>query len=464
MQLLLNKTINHIHLIGIGGVGMSGIAALLLRRGYSVSGSDVKQTPITKMLQTQGAKIAFHHHQNNIQGADLAVYSSAIKNDNVEILAAKANNINVVHRAKLLADLMNDYQGITVAGSHGKTTTTSLIAHILMRANLDPAFSIGGYAPDMKAYAAFGEGDYFVVEADESDASLVCFSPDIAIVTNIDSDHLDAYNNDYQQLKNTFIDILNKLPDSGLAIICIDDPGVQSIADKITANVITYGFNENADICLSDHQQKGLISTFTVKQHGYEPLRVKLNLAGKHNALNSLAALALARQVEIDDQTILQALNSFQGVGRRFSLHGTVSFNENTRALLVEDYSHHPAELAVTIEAARHAWPERRIVTAFQPHRYSRTKALMKEFVTELNKSDVVILTDVYPAGELPSDGIQSDALHQKIHSTKKDNAHFVGPLTKLASHIEKTVQNDDVILLLGAGDINTVASSWHYT
>jgi UDP-N-acetylmuramate--alanine ligase len=448
------KRVKNIHFIGIGGSGMSGIAEVLLNQGYAVSGSDVNTNAAINRLQTLGAQIFHTHHADHVADADLIVSSSAIAKDNPEIQAAHAKRIPVLPRAQMLGELMRLQQGIAIAGTHGKTTTTSLVTSLLTKGGLDPTFVIGGLLNSAGTNARLGTGQYFVAEADESDASFLYLQPKMAIITNIDSDHMQTYNDDFDCLQQAFIKFLHNLPFYGLAVICIDDPVIKTLLPKIERPVITYGFDETADIMALDFKQVGTVSNFKVKfKNDNQILPIILNLPGKHNVLNSLAAIAIAIECGVSTTDICAALANFQGVGRRLQMRGEFIVKQN-KILLVDDYGHHPREIAVTLQALRDAWPDRRLVLVFQPHRYSRTKALFDDFAQVLAKPDVMVLLDIYPAGEKPIAGISAKTLNDAIQKYGNKPPVFVEKISDLTAVLEYTLQDGDVLLMQGAGNI----------
>ena len=449
----------HIHLIGIGGTGMCGIAEVLINLDYIVSGSDLKPNKATERLAAMGATIKFGHAASNIDQADVVVISSAINQDNAELRAAQDKRIPVVPRAEMLAELMRFRYGIAVAGTHGKTTTTSLVASLLAQAGLDPTFVIGGLLNSAGTNARLGAGQYLVAEADESDASFLYLQPMISIVTNIDADHMSTYGGSFDRLKQTFVEFLHHLPFYGVAMLCIDDPEVQNIVPDVSRNFKTYGLSEGADFRALNINQKGHVTSFDVKLPGRTALlRVKLNLPGNHNVLNALAAIAVAVELEIDEQTILSGLEKFQGIGRRFQDYGELK-TPGGSILLVDDYAHHPRELAATIKGARAGWPHRRLVVAFQPHRYSRTRDLFDDFVQVLANVDVLVLTEVYPAGEKPIDGADAHALSRAIRARGKIDPVLINDVQNLGEELQHILKDGDVLLTLGAGNIGAIAS-----
>ena len=457
MTTRMGRTRN-IHFIGIGGAGMAGIAEVLLNLGYAVSGTDLKLTSVTERLRTLGARVAEGHAAENLGDADVAVVSSAVAADNPEIVAAHARRIPVVRRAEMLAELMRFRYGITIAGTHGKTTTTSLIASVLAEAQLDPTFVIGGRLASANANAKLGSGQYLVAEADESDASFLHLQPMIAVVTNIDADHLGSYENDLGRLKQGFLDFLHNLPFYGLAVMCSDDANTRELIPPLGRRVVSYGFGERADIRASAVERLGLKTRFTVETNERrKPLTVELNLPGAHNVLNSLAAIAVAAELEIADAPLLKALAEFSGVDRRLQVQGTVATAAG-RVTFVDDYGHHPTELAATIAAARDAWPGRRLVVCFQPHRYTRTLALLDDFAQVLSAVDALILTNVYSAGETPLAGADGKSLARAVRVRGAVEPIFIEDLSELPGTLSQILKADDVVLTLGAGSIGAIA------
>jgi UDP-N-acetylmuramate--alanine ligase len=452
--------IRNIHFIGIGGAGMAGIAEVLLNLGYAVSGTDLKSTSVTDRLRTLGARVAEGHAAANLGDADVVVVSSAVAADNPEIVAAHARRIPVVRRAEMLAELMRFRYGIAIAGTHGKTTTTSLIASVLGEAQVDPTFVIGGRLASANANAKLGLGQYLVAEADESDASFLHLQPMIAVVTNIDADHLGSYENDLGRLKQGFLDFLHNLPFYGLAVMCSDDANTRELIPSLGRRVVSYGFGERADIRASAVQRMGLKTRFTVEtSERPKPLTVELNLPGVHNVLNSLAAIAVAAELEIADAPLLKALAEFAGVDRRMQVQGTVTTAAG-RVTFVDDYGHHPTELAATIAAARDAWPGRRLVVCFQPHRYTRTLALLDDFAQVLSVVDALILTNVYSAGETPLAGADGKSLARAVRVRGAVEPIFIEDLSELPGTLSQILKGDDVVLTLGAGSIGAVAAT----
>lgn len=450
--------IKNVHFVGIGGAGMGGIAEVMVNQGYHVCGSDLYENAVTHHLKNSGVRIIQGHAEANINGAELVVLSSAISADNPEVVAAKKMNIPIIPRAKMLAALMRQKQGVAISGTHGKTTTTSLVASILAQADLDPTFVIGGLLESVGTNARLGTGEYFVAEADESDASFLFLKPKIAIITNIDADHLDTYNGDINELKRSFLEFVSEIPEDGLVVICADDVGIQSIRTEIKASVITYGFDPAADLVISEFQQCGLQSHYKVtNQSSGVVTDIILNLPGRHNALNALAALAVAQKLGVRDVDSQEALKNFMGIGRRFQLHGEIDFPKG-KVLLIDDYGHHPKEIAATIEAVRLVWPNRRFVMAYQPHRYTRTRALMQDFATTLIEPDLLLLLEVYPAGEQPIRGADGQALCQAIQNISSRKPVFLATIEELPEALKSLLQEGDVLLLQGAGSIGGMA------
>jgi UDP-N-acetylmuramate--alanine ligase len=452
-------TIERIHFIGIGGTGMSGIAEVLLNLGYKVSGSDVKESPVTQRLAALGVAISIGHQRENVAQVDVVVVSSAIDRSNEEIDEAYLNRIPVIPRAEMLAELMRFRFGIAVAGTHGKTTTTSLVASILAEGGLDPTFVIGGRLNSAGSNAKLGLGNYLVAEADESDASFLYLQPMIAIVTNIDQDHMATYHNSYQRLKDTFVEFLHHLPFYGLAVLCMDDEGVREILPQLSKPAVTYGVHENADVRAVDIKQHGMQTHFKViRRGGYSPLEVTLSMPGWHNMLNSLAAIAVASRLNVDDAAIVKSLQVFKGVGRRFQINGDLALGHG-KLTLVDDYGHHPREIAATLEALRQAWPTRRSVVIFQPHRYTRTRDLFEDFVHVLSTVDILVLMDVYPAGESVIPSADGRALSRAIRIRGQVDPVFVENWEELPRLLASIVKADDVILTMGAGNVGHIAT-----
>ena len=446
-----------VHFIGIGGVGMSGIAEVLCTLGYSVSGSDVAESAATRRLAAMGATVHFGHAAANLADVDVVVISSAIRVDNPELVAARAQRIPVVPRAEMLAELMRFRRGIAVAGTHGKTTTTSLVASVLSEAGLDPTFVIGGKLIAAGANAGLGSGEWLVAEADESDGSFLRLTPLVAIVTNIDADHLDNYGGDFLRMQAAFSEFLHRLPFYGVAVLCIDDPEVRRLAEDMPRHVVSYGFAADAQVRAEDVRQTGAQTVFTLLLPDTAPQQVTLALPGRHNVQNALAAAAIGWQLGLDADVIARALQKFQGIGRRFNLLGELAVLGGS-VLLVDDYGHHPAELAAVFEAARSGWPERRLVVAFQPHRYSRTRDLLDDFVGVLSNVDVLVLTEVYPAGEAPIAGADAKALARSIRTRGRVDPVVVGGAGDLPEVLPGLLNAGDLLLLMGAGDIGAMA------
>jgi UDP-N-acetylmuramate--alanine ligase len=454
----LARAFPHVHFIGIGGVGMSGIAEVMVTLGYQVTGSDQGEGPATRRLTANGATVMKGHRAENIGDADVVVISSAIKPDNPELVAAHAQRVPVVPRAEMLAELMRFKRGIAIAGTHGKTTTTSLTASVLSEGGLDPTFVIGGQLLSAGANAKLGSGQWLVAEADESDGSFLRLNPLIAAVTNIDADHLENYGGDFNRVKAAFDEFLHRLPFYGLAVLCVDDPEVARLADAVPRHVMCYGFGENADARATDVRQDGGCMRFTLQLPEGAPIEVKLNLPGRHNVLNALAAAAIGWQLGVEPAAIARALEKFQGIGRRFNVKGEFDFGKG-RALVVDDYGHHPRELEAVFAAARGGWPERRLVVAFQPHRYSRTRDLFDDFAAVLSTTDAVVLTEVYAAGEAAIAGADAKALARAIRTRGRIDPVVVGSAGELPAVLGDVLQDGDLLLVMGAGDIGQVAN-----
>jgi UDP-N-acetylmuramate--alanine ligase len=455
----LMSTFRRVHFIGIGGVGMSGIAEVLHNLGYAVSGSDRNASPTALRLQELGIEVHIGHAAANLGDADVVVTSSAIPQDNPELLAAREARIPLVPRAEMLGELMRFRRGVAIAGTHGKTTTTSLTASVLAEAGYDPTFVIGGQLNAAGANARLGTGQYLVAEADESDGSFLLLSPIIAAVTNIDADHLENYGGDFAQVKKAFADFLHRLPFYGLAVLCVDDPEVRELAGRTTRRVMTYGIaSQDADVRASALRQSGFEMHFNLHLPGREEaLPVMLNLPGRHNVLNALAAAAIGWQLGVEAEAIAHALSQFQGVGRRFHRRGEIALDQGS-VLLVDDYGHHPSELAAVFAAVRGGWPERRLVVGFQPHRYSRTRDLLDDFANVLAEVDVLVLTDVYPAGEAPIAGADGRALARAVRARGKVDPVLVEHPREFADTLPALLRDGDLLLLMGAGDIGAVA------
>jgi len=451
--------IRRIHFVGIGGTGMSGIAEVLLNLGYEVSGSDLQNNTNTRRLAELGANIRIGHGAGNIADAEVVVISSAVNRTNIEVDAARRQKIPVISRAEMLAELMRFRYGIAVAGTHGKTTTTSLTASVLAEAGLDPTFVIGGRLNSVGANAQLGKGAYLVAEADESDASFLHLQPMIAIVTNIDQDHMETYGGDFQRLKNTFVEFLHHVPFYGLAVVCVDDPGVKDVLGQIDKPVRTYGLSPEADIRAADIVRQGLSTRFSVIREGRrEKLEVTLNLPGRHNILNALAVIGVATELGVADEIIQRALANFKGIGRRFQLNGELPFGGEI-VTFVDDYGHHPREVAATLDSARQVWPDRRLVVVFQPHRYTRTRDLFEDFVQVLSKVDVLVLLEVYAAGEAALAGADGRSLSRAIRVRGQVDPIFVEKVGELPDVLPGILEPGDVVLTLGAGNIGAAAA-----
>lgn len=463
----MRHKVSRVHFVGIGGSGMSGIAEVLLNLGFEVSGSDLSKNAATERLAGLGAVIHQGHDGDYIGQADAVVVSTAVQSDNPEVLAARQARVPVVPRAMMLAELMRLKQGIAVAGTHGKTTTTSLIASILEEAKLDPTYVIGGRLNSAGTHAALGQGDFIVVEADESDASFLYLQPVLAVVTNIDQDHMETYGQDFERLKTAFVEFLEHLPFYGAAAVCIDDPHVRDILSRLTKPILTYGLSEEADVRAVDVQAEAGRMRFGVeiKPARHRPdarrLEIELALPGLHNVRNALAAITIATEVGAPFPAMIKALRDFKGVGRRFQQYGDLPLPAGGTARLIDDYGHHPVEMAATLEAARGAYPGRRLVLAFQPHRYTRTRDLFKDFVAVLSGVDVLLLTEVYAAGEAPIAGADGHALVQALSSTGSTAPVFVKSPLALIDALSAVVKAGDVVITMGAGSIAQVPQKW---
>jgi UDP-N-acetylmuramate--alanine ligase len=457
----MRHRIEHIHFVGIGGSGMSGIAEVLLNLGYKVSGSDLSVSAVTDRLAAMGARVCTGHDAANVAGVDVVVTSTAVAGNNPEVLAARQARIPVVPRAVMLAELMRLKRGIAVAGTHGKTTTTSLVASVLAADGLDPTFVIGGRLNSAGANAGLGQGEFLVAEADESDASFLNLLPVMAVVTNIDADHMDTYGHDIAKLKQAFIEFVQRLPFYGSAIVCVDDANVREIMPLISRPILTYGLSEEAQIRATDVRANGTTMQFTVhrKLHEktYEALDIRLNLPGLHNVRNALAAIAVATELGVADGSIVRALADFKGVGRRFSVSGPYRASDGGQFTVVDDYGHHPVEMAATLAAARGAWPGQRVVLAFEPHRYTRTRDCFEDFVQVLNTADAVLLTEVYAAGEAPIVAADGRALARAVRVAGKIEPLFVQQVSELPTAIRSFARDGDVFVVMGAGSISKV-------
>ena len=452
----MKHAVRQIHFVGIGGAGMSGIAEVLLNLGYRVSGSDAAESSTTRRLARLGARVWLGHSPEQIDGADAVVTSTAVRSDNPEVIAARARRIPVVPRAVMLGELMRLKQGIAIAGTHGKTTTTSLVASVLAAGGLDPTFVIGGRLNSAGANARLGSGEYIVVEADESDASFLNLMPVMAVVTNIDNDHMETYGHDFARLKGAFVDFLSRLPFYGHAVLCIDDRHVREILPFVSKPVLTYGFAGDAQYRAADAIAEDAQMRFTALREGASPLPVQLNLPGRHNVANALAAIAVATELGVADDAILAGLASFTGVGRRFARHGEVVIPGGSFTL-IDDYGHHPVEIEATLGAVRGAYPGRRVLLAFQPHRYTRTRDCFEDFVRVLSTADALLLADVYPAGEAPIVAADGRALARALRVAGKVEPVFVDDIEAMPQSIVDTAQPGDVVVTMGAGSIGQV-------
>ena len=459
----MKHKVKHLHFVGIGGAGMSGIAEVLLNLGFQVSGSDLSQNVATKRLKKLGAMITLGHAEQNLTNADVVVISTAVGQDNPEVMAARARRIPVVPRAMMLAELMRLRQGIAVAGTHGKTTTTSLTASILAKAGFDPTFVIGGKLNSSGSNAKLGTGEFIVVEADESDASFLYLQPILAVITNIDADHMETYGHDFEKLKQAFVDFVGHLPFYGMAMLCIDDAHVREILPRISKPVTTYGVSEGAQIRAVNvrHQNGQMRFTAQCRQNGTpKDLDITLNLAGVHNVLNALAAIAIALELGVGDEAIITALIEFQGVGRRFQRYGELAPTSGGSFTLIDDYGHHPAEMVATLAAVRGAFPGRRLVLAFQPHRYTRTRDLFEDFVKVLCSVDALVLAEVYAAGEALIVGADGRALMHALRVAGQSEAVFVEDIQQMPAAIMQMARDGDVVITMGAGSISTVPNN----
>ena len=454
----MKHRIKNIHFVGIGGSGMSGIAEVLLNLGYGVSGSDLASNAASRRLAELGARIYLGHAPGHVDGADAIVTSTAVTPDNPEVIAARARQLPIVPRAVMLAELMRLKSGIAIAGTHGKTTTTSLVASVLAQGGLDPTFVIGGRLNSAGANAKLGAGDFIVAEADESDASFLNLSPMIEVITNIDADHMETYDHSFAKLKQAFIEFTQRLPFYGVAILCIDDANVREIMPFISKMIVTYGFHPDAQVRAVDAKAVNGHMEFTVIQQDYPPMPVRLNQPGMHNVQNACAAIAIARELDVADADTQKALFEFTGVGRRFTRHGELTLPDGTGSFaLVDDYGHHPVETAATIAAARGAYPGRRLVLAFQPHRYTRTRDLFEDFVKVLSGVDVLVLADVYPAGEQPIPAADGRSLAHALRVVGKTELVFVEDIADMAATLLKMAKGGDVVMTMGAGSIANV-------
>ena len=458
----MKHKVKHIHFVGIGGSGMSGIAEVLLNLGYTISGSDLGSNAASQRLAVLGAKVMLGHVAENIEGADAIVTSTAVKSDNPEVVAARARHVPIVPRAMMLAELMRLKSGIAIAGTHGKTTTTSLVASILAQGGLDPTFVIGGRLNSAGANAKLGSGDFIVAEADESDASFLNLLPVIEVITNIDADHMETYGHDFAKLKQAFIEFTQRLPFYGVAVLCLDDANVREIMPFVSKPIVTYGFHADADIRAVNAEAVGGKMQFTVVQEGYSDMQVSLNQPGMHNVQNACAAIAIAREVGVADKDTQIALSEFNGVGRRFTRYGEIALPEVDgvsagKFALVDDYGHHPVEMAATLAAARGAYPGRRLVLAFQPHRFTRTRDLFEDFVKVISTADAVVLAEVYAAGEVPIVAADGRALARAVRVMGKIEPVFVEDINDMPDSLLHVLKDGDVVIVMGAGSISAV-------
>jgi UDP-N-acetylmuramate--alanine ligase len=457
----MKHAIRHIHFVGIGGAGMSGIAEVLLNQGYRISGSDLGESSVTRRLVALGAEVFVGHDAAHIEGADAIVTSTAVKEDNPEVIAAHAKLIPVVPRAVMLAELMRMKKGVAIAGTHGKTTTTSLVTSVLAAGHLDPTFVIGGRLNSANANAQLGSGEYIVVEADESDASFLNLLPVLSVVTNIDADHMDTYGHDFGNLKTAFVEFLHKMPFYGAAVVCVDDPAIREILPRIARPITSYGFSEDAQVRAINVRAVDTQMHFTVqRRNGVElpDLDIVLNLPGEHNVLNALAAIGIAVELGVEDAAVQQALAEFKGVGRRFQPYGEAALPGGGSCTVVDDYGHHPVEMAATLAAARGAYPGRRLVLAFQPHRYTRTRDCFEDFVKVIGQADAVLLAEVYAAGEAPIVAADGRSLARALRVAGKLEPVFVDDITTMAQAVLDNARDGDVVLCMGAGTVGNVA------
>jgi UDP-N-acetylmuramate--alanine ligase len=453
----MKHIVKHIHFVGVGGAGMSGIAEVLANLGYQVSGSDLAKSATTERLASLGARISIGHDASNIDGADAVVVSTAVRSDNPEVLAARRLRVPIVPRAVMLAELMRLKQGIAIAGTHGKTTTTSLVASVLAAGGLDPTFVIGGRLTSAGANARLGTGDFIVAEADESDASFLNLLPVIEVVTNIDADHMDTYGHDFARLKQAFIEFTHRLPFYGIAVLCVDDPNVREILPFVSKPVIRYGFAADAQVRGVNVVPREGKMYFTAMREDAPALDIVLNMPGLHNVQNALAAIAIATELEVPDADIQRALAEFTGVGRRFQRYGDVAIAAGGHFALIDDYGHHPVEMAATIAAARGAFPDKRLVLAFQPHRYTRTRDCFEDFVNVLSSVDALVLTEVYAAGEAPIVAADGRSLARAVRVAGKVEPVFVETVDDVPEALSTLVRDGDVVITMGAGSIGTV-------
>lgn len=453
----MKHKVRKIHFVGIGGAGMSGIAEVLLNLGYQVSGSDISASAVTRRLAQLGVQVSLGHDASHIAGADCVVTSTAVRPDNSEVLAARSARVPVVPRALMLAELMKIKQGIAIAGTHGKTTTTSLVSSILAQGGLDPTFVIGGRLNSAGANARLGSGDYIVVEADESDGSFLNLTPMIAVITNIDADHMETYGHDLARLKQAFVEFTQRLPFYGAVAVCIDDLNVREILPFVSKPVLRYGFSPDAQFRAVDVREQAGRMRFTLEREDSPALPVELNVPGRHNVLNALAAIAVADELGVPDEAIQQALAGFRGVGRRFQRYGEIPCHSGGHFTLVDDYGHHPVEMQATLAAARGAFPGRRLVLAFQPHRYTRTRDLFEDFTRVLSTPDVLLLADVYPAGEPPIVAADGRALTRSVRVAGRIEPVFIEDIGQMPRAILDAARDGDVVLTMGAGSVGAV-------
>jgi UDP-N-acetylmuramate--alanine ligase len=459
----MKHAIRHIHFVGIGGSGMSGIAEILFNLGYQISGSDLSDSSVLQRLSSMGIQTYVGHAASHVEKADAVVTSTAVKASNPEVVKAREMHIPIVPRALMLAELMRLKQGIAIAGTHGKTTTTSLVASVLAEAGLDPTFVIGGRLNSAGANARLGSGEYIVVEADESDASFLNLLPVMAVVTNIDADHMETYGHDFGRLQKAFVDFLHRMPFYGTAILCTDDAAVRAIVDQVTCPVTSYGFSEDAQVRAINVKAVGGQMHFTVQRSNgvtLPDMEIVLNLPGRHNVLNALSAIAVAVELNIEDAAVQKALSEFKGVGRRFQLYGDHSKGKDAAVTVVDDYGHHPVEMAATLAAARGAFPNRRLVLAFQPHRYTRTRDCFEDFVKVMGLADAVLLAEVYAAGEAPIVAADGRALIRALRIADKVEAIFVDDIQTMAQAAADFLKAGDVLLCMGAGSVSAVAGA----
>ena len=458
----MKHAVKHIHFVGVGGAGMSGIAEILHNLGYVVSGSDQSDSATTRRLASLGIRLTIGHEAGNIAGAEAVVTSTAVRADNPEVIAARAKRVPVVPRAVMLAELMRLKQGIAIAGTHGKTTTTSLVTSVLAEAGVDPTFVIGGRLNAAGANSRLGSGDYIVVEADESDASFLNLLPVMAVVTNIDADHMDTYGHDFERLKQAFVEFIHRMPFYGAAILCSDDAGVRAIMPMVSRPVVSYGFGDDAMVRAVEVQARAGTMSFTVQRRNgirMPDLKVTLNLPGEHNVLNALATIAVATELELPDAPVIKGLADFRGVDRRFQRYGEVPAPSGGTFTLIDDYGHHPVEMAATIAAARGAFPGRRLVLAFQPHRYSRTRDCFEDFVKVIGTADAVLLAEVYAAGEAPIVAADGRSLARALRIAGKVDPVFVDEIGAMPETIAQQARDGDVVIVMGAGTIGHVAA-----